>query len=238
MTTRSDDLFAKSRKLIPGGVNSPVRAMSAVRSLGAFECGAVGPSKDCAYENPVLKAITGCPISMEGRSATCAHLSPIGNIAAAAADLWSNESVPDVRLLSGPAPVASLESLAYDCRLMNTAIARGEDRMLRDLHVASDAPHSCQAGLLTPDASIALARAITSQSETYQRTLAAGRVALDWLAQLAADGELALLPTENRWLDRLRRDFDRLPGNEDALIHQTQAHYGSLYDLSQYGLES
>lgn len=226
------------QRMLPDCLAGLVRAMSAVRSLGAFECGAVGPSKDCAYENPVLKAITGYPISMEGRSATCAHLSPIGNIAAAAADLWSNESVPDVRLLSGPAPVASLESLAYDCRLMNTAIARGEDRMLRDLHVASDAPHSCQAGLLTPDASIALARAITGQSETYQRTLAAGRVALDWLAQLAADGDLALPPAENRWLDRLRRDFDRLPGNEDALIHQTRAHYGSLYDPSQYGLES
>ena len=45
------------------------------------------------------KAIAGVPISMEGRSATCAHLSPIGNIAAAAADLWSNESVQDTPLL-------------------------------------------------------------------------------------------------------------------------------------------
>jgi len=36
MTTRSDDLFAKSRKLIPGGVNSPVRAMSAVHRNPLF----------------------------------------------------------------------------------------------------------------------------------------------------------------------------------------------------------
>lgn len=226
------------QRMLPDCLAGLVRAMSAVRSLGAFECGAVGPSKDCAYENPVLKAITGYPISMEGRSATCAHLSPIGNIAAAAADLWSNESVPDVRLLSGAAPIASLESLVYDCRLMNTAIARGEDRTLRDLHVASDAPHACQAALLAPEASIAIARAITGQSDAHQRTLAAGRVALDWLAQRAADGELVLPPTEHRWLDRLRRDFDRLPQSEDALIQQTQAHYGSLYDLSQYGLKS
>lgn len=222
--------------MLPDCLAALVRAMSAVRSLCAFECGAVGPSKDCAYENPVLKAITGCPISMEGRSATCAHLSPIGNIASAAADLWSNESVPDVRLLSGPAPVASLESLAYDCRLMNVATARGEERMLRDLHVESDAPHSCQAALLTPEASIGLARVITAEGEPYRRTLAAGQFALDRLAELSAAGALALPTAERRWLDRLRQGFDRLPADEQELIAQTQLHYGALYNAGEYGL--
>src|ERR1035438_10450247 len=47
---------------------------------------------------------TGCSISMEGKSASCAHFSPIGNIASAMCDLWSNESVQNVRLLSGSAP--------------------------------------------------------------------------------------------------------------------------------------
>lgn len=224
--------------MLPDCLAALVRAMSAVRSLGAFERGAVGPSKDCAYENPVIKAITGCPISMEGRSAACAHLSPLGNIAAAAADLWSNESVPDVRLLSGPAPVASLESLTYDCRLMNTATVRGQEVALRDLHVASDAPHSCQAALLTPDVSVALARAITAERDSYQQTLAAGRVALDTLARLGAAGELVLAAGERRWLDRLRRDFDKLPVDGHTLIHRTRGQYGSIYDAGQYGLES
>ena len=75
----------------------------------AFSCGAIGPSKDCAYEGPVLKAITGVPIAMEGKSATCAHFSPVGNVAGALCDLWSNESVKNVRLLSGSAPEAFLE---------------------------------------------------------------------------------------------------------------------------------
>ena len=61
-----------------------VRAVSAVRTLVCYECGAVGPGKDCGYENPILKAITGFPIAMEGKTAACAHLSPVGNIAAAA----------------------------------------------------------------------------------------------------------------------------------------------------------
>ena len=112
------------QKMLPEVLAAVVRAMSAVRSLAAFEQGAVGPSKDCAYEGPVIKAITGRPISMEGKSASCAHFSPVGNIAAAMCDLWSNESVQNVRLLSGNAPEAYTELLAYDCRLMNTAAAR------------------------------------------------------------------------------------------------------------------
>jgi methanol--5-hydroxybenzimidazolylcobamide Co-methyltransferase len=226
------------RHMLPDCVAAVVRAMSAARSLVAFECGAIGPAKDCAYENPVLKAITGCPISMEGRSATCAHLSPLGNIAAAAADLWSNESVPDVRLLSGPAPVASLESLAYDCRLLNAAIARGSDRELRDLHVASDASYSCQAALLTPAASMAIARAIAAESDRYRRTIAAGRVALDHLTRLHTDGRLEMSSTEQRWVDRLLRELDRLPDDADRLAHETHERYGQLYERREYELES
>jgi methanol---5-hydroxybenzimidazolylcobamide Co-methyltransferase len=94
------------QKMLPEVLAAVVRAMSAARSLVAFEHGAIGPSKDCAYEGPVIKAITGCPIAMEGKSATCAHFSPRGNIASAMCDLWSNESVQNVRLLSGNAPEA------------------------------------------------------------------------------------------------------------------------------------
>ncbi len=112
------------QKMIPSLMAALDRAASVPRSLAAYEHGAVGPSKDCAYEGPVIKAITGFPISMEGKSSCCAHFSPLGNIAGAAADLWSNESVQNIRLLSGSAPEAFLELLSYDCRLFNTAISR------------------------------------------------------------------------------------------------------------------
>jgi methanol--5-hydroxybenzimidazolylcobamide Co-methyltransferase len=52
------------QKMIPRVFAAVVRAVSAVRSLVAYECGAVGPGKDCGYENPILKAITGCPMAM------------------------------------------------------------------------------------------------------------------------------------------------------------------------------
>ncbi len=224
------------QKMLPDVLAALVRALSSVRSLVAFERGAVGPSKDCAYEGPVMKAIAGVPIAMEGRSATCAHLSPIGNVAAAMADLWSNESVPDVRLLSGPAPIASLESLVYDCRLLNAALARGSERELRDLHVASDLPHSAQAVLLSPVATVALAEAITRVSDPYARTLAAGRTAITILEQADRDGVWRMPARERKWFDRLRAALDGLPEAPDALHAQIAPRYGALFDPRAYDL--
>jgi len=71
------------QEMIPRLFAAVVRVASVPRSLVAYEMGAVGPSKDCAYEGPYMKAIAGVPISMEGRSAACSHLSPVGNIAQA-----------------------------------------------------------------------------------------------------------------------------------------------------------
>jgi methanol--5-hydroxybenzimidazolylcobamide Co-methyltransferase len=225
------------QKMLPDVLAAIVRAMASVRSLVAYERGAVGPSKDCAYEGPILKAITGCPISMEGRSAACAHLSPLGNIAGAAADLWSNESVPDVRLLSGPAPVASLESLAYDCRLFNAALGRNSEIELRDLHVESDARLSAQAALLTPEATLALAEAIVAENAPYRRTLAAGRTAVRLLDELLAEDALELSEREQRWFDRLRTGFDELPDQPATLFGRIKDRYGELFDLKAYDLE-
>lgn len=75
------------KRYIPRVFAAVDRAITAVRSLVAYEQGAVGPGKDCGYENPFLKAITGYPMAMEGKSAACAHLSPMGNVAAATCDL-------------------------------------------------------------------------------------------------------------------------------------------------------
>ncbi len=75
------------RGYVPQVFASMVRVMTAVRSLAALEEGAVGPHKDCGYEGVYVKAITGTPVSLEGKSSACAHLSPVGNIAAAVAEI-------------------------------------------------------------------------------------------------------------------------------------------------------
>ena len=192
------------QKMLPEVLAAVVRAMSAARSLVAFEHGAIGPSKDCAYEGPMIKAITGCPIAMEGKSATCAHFSPLGNIASAMCDLWSNESVQNVRLLSGNAPEAYAETLAYDCRLMNVATARNQAVTLRDWLTESDEWLSPQAAILSPRATCRIAEAIVSAPDTYRRTVAAGPDGRgDPPREARPTGKLELAPKERTWLGRM-----------------------------------
>lgn len=220
-----------NQKMLPEVLAAVDRAMSAVRSLTAFEHGAVGPSKDCAYEGPVIKAITGCPISMEGKSATCAHFSPVGNIAGAMCDLWSNESVQNIRLLSGNAPEAYAESLAYDCRLMNTAAARGEALTLRDWLSESDEWLSPQAAVLSPEATCRIAEAIVSARGGYRRTISAGLAAV----AILRDARLSLSAREKQWLDRIESALESMPA-EEALLEEMSGRYGSLFARFSYGL--
>lgn len=210
------------RKMIPRVFAATVRAISAVRSLVAYECGAVGPGKDCGYENPILKAITGYPMSMEGKTAACAHLSPMGNLAAATADLWSNESVQNIKLLGGMAPTCYMEQLVYDCRLMNQASCGGHDHalMLRDWLVKSDAGLDPQAMIITPDSSIRIAKAIVGASDHFHAGLAAGRAAIHILRETSQDGSLKLSEREVGWLDRMEDMIDDIPEDEDAFIEE------------------
>ena len=226
------------QKMLPEVLAAVVRAMSAVRSLAAFEQGAVGPSKDCAYEGPVIKAITGRPISMEGKSASCAHFSPVGNIAAAMCDLWSNESVQNVRLLSGNAPEAFTELLAYDCRLMNAAAAamaarcsaRLDDRIRRVAQPAGrgalarrnhphrrapSSPRILPTGRPSPQAALLVGY---SQGRSCRGKTAS-------FAQRAAVARVASTPRSKN-----------CPPNEATLIASLEDQYGALYDKASYGL--
>jgi len=224
------------QKMLPEVLAAVVRAMSAVRSLVAFENGAVGPSKDCAYEGPVIKAITGCAISMEGKSASCAHFSPIGNIASAMCDLWSNESVQNVRLLSGSAPEAFTELLVYDCRLMNAATAKGQAMTLRDLMVESDEWLSPQAAVLSPSAACRIARAIVDAEGDYRRTIAAGQAAVSILCEGLAEGKLRLSAKERQWLERIGRELSEMPESEEEMLRSFVAAKGYGFDAASYGI--
>lgn len=222
--------------MLPEVLAAVVRAISAVRSLAAFEHGALGPSKDCAYEGPIIKAITGCPISMEGKSASCAHFSPLGNIAAAMCDLWSNESVQNVRLLSGNAPEVFTEMLAYDCRLMNVASDHGEALRLRDWFTESDEWLNPQAAVLSPEATMGIARAIVSEHDHYHQTIAAGRAAIAILRAGVRGNRLALRGKEAQRLDRIERELDNMPATESDLIGEMQEQRDTEFDASSYGL--
>ncbi len=210
------------RRMIPKVFASVVRAVSAVRSLVAYECGAVGPGKDCGYENPILKAITGFPMSMEGKTSACAHLSPVGNLAAATADLWSNESVQNIKLLGAMAPVCYMEQLAYDCRLMNQAAKDGpEDRArLIKWMVESDAALDPQALILAPENCISLAQAIVSEDSHYAAGISVARKAIGILRESHQQGRLRINEREAGWLDRMEDELDDMPESEDEFIDE------------------
>ena len=220
------------QKMIPRVFAAVVRAVTAVRTLVGYEHGAVGPGKDCAYENPIIKAITGCPVAMEGKTAACAHFSPLGNIAAAYADTWSNESVQNVRLLAGMAPTCYMEQLIYDCRLMNRALAEGKAAALslRRWLVDSDAGLDPQAWILTPENVLAIARAIVSAPDHYQAGLAAARCAIDLLRTGQTAGRLKIAKRELGFLDSMTVQLDELPADEAAFIQQQMA----VADPSKY----
>ena len=225
------------RNYIPKVFAAVVRVISASRSLVAVECGAQGPHKDCGYEGVYVKAISGIPISMEGRSSAGAHLSPVGNIAACMADLWSNESIQNIKLLAGPAPTVALEQLAYDCRLLNTATAKGPDaaRFLRDLHADSDSALDPQAYVLRPDVAIRIAAEIVTAEDDYNRGKLAARVTLAELRDAHGRGELALSERELTWLDNLSYSADTLPETAAELADE-MADSCENYDPRKYDL--
>ncbi|MDD5198812.1 MAG: methyltransferase MtaB domain-containing protein [Terrimicrobiaceae bacterium] len=227
------------QKMIPRVFAAVVRAVTAVRSLVAYECGAVGPGKDCGYENPILKAITGFPMAMEGKTSACAHLSPMGNLAAATCDTWSNESVQNIKLLGGMAPTCYMEQLIYDCRLMNCARAEGRDsaRMLQRWLVESDVATDPQAFIISPESSVELARAIVGSDSHYHAGIAVARKAVSLLREANAAGRLRIAGNEAGWFDTLDDTLDDLPDSEGEFISQQLALADSTkFIAAEYGL--
>ena len=229
------------QRMIPRVFAAVVRAVTAVRSLVAYECGAVGPGKDCGYENPILKAITGFPMAMEGKTSACAHLSPMGNLAAACCDTWSNESVQNIKLLGGMAPTCYMEQLAYDCRLMNTARAHGKDsaQQLQRWLIESDVANDPQAFIISPESAILLAKAIVGSNSHYHAGVAVASKAVELLRDAQTEGKVRIAPNEVRWFDTMQNVLDKLPESESEFIGQQLA----LADRSkflpeEYGLEN
>ncbi len=206
------------KNYIPRVFSAVVRVVSAVRSLVAIECGAKGPHKDCGYEGVYVKAITGTPISTEGRTAACAHLSPVGNIAACVADIWSNESIQNIKLLGGMAPTVCFEQLVYDCRLMNKAAEQGHAVLMRDLHADSDSYLDPQAYVLRPDVVLDISKELVKIDGYYPRATKAAQLALAHIGKAYDNGQLKLNDKETMWLEQLSETVDRLPDDTSKFI--------------------
>ncbi len=227
------------KKYIPRVFAALVRVISVVRSVVAMEEGAVGPDKDCAYEGPFLKAITGIPISMEGKTSACAHLSPIGNISSACCDMWSNESVQNIKLLSGMAPTAYLEQLEYDVRLMNQALLEGNvsSKILQRLLVNSDLYTDPQALILSPENVIRISQELIKGDSYVANARHGALAALDIIEEALAEGKMTLSEMETVYLPILRDELNSIPDSEGDFIEMMLPLLDQgKFVLSEYGL--
>lgn len=214
-------------RILPHTLAAIIRAMSASRSLVAYEMGAIGPGKDCGYENVIIKSITGYPMSMEGKSSASAHSSLLGNITQAVADLWSNEQVENIKLFGGYGPQVFLEILYYDTKLLNKAIELGIQKELRNLLVESDIYSDPQAYVLAPRIAQEIAYELVSHEDELERTIAAGLKALDLIIK---EDKLELSAGENRFLQTIKKSFENLLNNPHKKIEEALATYEDKVD--------
>ena len=224
------------RRMIPHIIASIERVLGAVRTLACFESGAQGPGKDCAYENVYMKIITGIPVSMEGKSSACAHSSLVGNIVASICDLWSNESVEDLRLFGGGAPEVFLEILHYDCEVLNTSIKLGFDKTLREVLIASDKYRDPQGLVLAPEIAFEIAKTIVSFDSYYERSVESAKKTCE-LLKLYKD-HLKLPRVEAKYLERVSKVINEMP-NEHKFIDIMVKKYKKLcpsFNPKSYGI--
>ncbi len=227
------------KKYIPKMVAAVVRIMSVMRTIVAVEEGAKGPDKDCGYEGIYLKAITGTPISMEGKTSACAHLSPLGNIAGAAADLWSNESVQNIKLLAAMAPTVYLEQLEYDTRLFNQAIKGGKTDMhaLQKFLVESDMYLDPQAFILAPSNVIKIAEEMVKGQNYVECAVKGCLKGLQLIEEAVMSGELRSSEMENMWIYAMREELESIPSDENYFIEDMlKVTDQSKFILAEYGL--
>lgn len=221
---------------IPHTLAALCRAISVSRTLVAYECGAVGPGKDCAYENPMIKAITGIPISTIGKTAACANMDLSGNLMAAVCDLWSNEAVEYHAMFGGSSAAVFTEILGYDAAAMNSAIELGYQFQYQACLINSDRYRSPQSYILCPDNAWAIGEAVVRNNNSYYTRARAAALKAGEL--MLADSLLRFTAFEKESLLAYLREIEALPDNEEDFIDFCMHKYRKVkgFRPSSYGL--
>jgi len=203
------------------------RGIGAANSLVAVECGAKGPLKDCGYENPIVKAISGVPIATEGKNAVCAHSDLMGNLIAGICDCWSNESVYHREEMGGTTPEVWLQATGFEAALMNTSIETGKHKDLRDLYTLTDKYRDPQALILAYDNAYRIGEAIVEYGEDpYRRSIAAALEVCDIITEAVESKKMQLTRFEQDSLESAMRSFKKLPDDSAKFIKRANRRYG------------
>ncbi|HPP44212.1 MAG TPA: methyltransferase MtaB domain-containing protein, partial [Methanomassiliicoccaceae archaeon] len=216
-------------KDIPRTFSAVTRAIAAARTLVAIESGATGPDKDCGYEGPILKAISGRPSAQEGKGAQCAHCDMMGNLIAQVCDLWSNESVEYHPEFGGSSVQCWLGNIGYEAALMNTAKQLKQDKLLRDLYMATDRYRSPESFILAYDNAYKIGQAIVENgNDIYLRAKAAGMTAARLIEEESKAGKLKLSKHEQDMLRRIITDLSALPDEQGKFVDQCLKAYKDI----------
>lgn len=223
-------------KDVPHTLAALSRAICASRTLVAYECGATGPTKDCAYEDPIIKSVTGVPISCEGKTSACAHADLCGNVIAAVTDVWSNEAVEYHDMFGGTTTAVFAEILGYDVAAMNAAIDLGYQKEFQACLVNSDKYRGCHGFMLSPDNAWQIGKALVDNNASlYSRGKAA---AMKCGELMLGDPKLRLTAYEKEMLQGYMKDMQALPDKESDFIDMCLKKYGKVKGFvpAAYGL--
>ena len=216
------------------------RSISAARSLVAYEAGAVGPGKDCGYENTIVKAIAGVPIAQEGKTSTCAHSDLMGNLVMQCCDLWSNESVEYHGEFGGTTVQCWSETLAYDCSMMNVALKTGKAKDLRDILVLSDKFRDPQGYVLAYDTAYKVGEAIAKDgNNNYLRSKNAAIESCKIVEEGVNSGKLRLTRFEASALAKVKADLVALTDDADKFMSDNLTKFKqevAVFRPENYGL--
>jgi len=224
-------------KDVPHVIAALSRAIAASRTLVAYECGATGPTKDCAYEDPIIKAMAGVPIATEGKTSACAHSDLAGNLIMAVCDLWSNEAVEYHDMFGATTTSVFAEILGYDVAMLNTALELGYQEQMKEILVNSDMYRDSHSLILAPDNAWQVGNAIVSNRATSNYAsakagaLKAGEIIL-------GDAKMKLTAHEKAALTKAMADMKALPESEGNFIDMCLKKYKDVKGFSpkSYGL--
>jgi methanol--5-hydroxybenzimidazolylcobamide Co-methyltransferase len=108
--------------------------------------------------------------------------------------------------------------------------------LYQNLLVSSDIHLSPQAYVLSPESTIRIASAVVRETGHYAQTLAAAREAALLLRDGVQRKELQLNSRETEWLERITRELNALPADEQQMIATMVERYGHLFATNSYGM--
>lgn len=213
-------------KDVPHTLAALSRAICASRTLVAYECGATGPTKDCAYEDPIIKSVAGVPISCEGKTSACAHADLCGNVIAAVTDVWSNEAVEYHDMFGGTTTAVFTEILGYDVAAMNASIDLGYQKEFQASLINSDKYRGPHGFMLSPDNAWHIGKALVDNNDSlYSRAKAA---AMKCGELMLGDAKLKLTGFEKESLQGYMKDMEALPAKESDFIDMCLKKYAKV----------